>query len=457
MLQKIDYFLNEFKKCFSYKSTRYWFMVVILGFIVRCDHYGVTSFVRWLFLDPENYNSILHFFRSNSWQLDIVLEQWVHIVKKRFPIIKVNGRAVLLGDGIKVSKEAKRMPGVKSLHQDSDDSGKPEFFLGHHFGYIGLLAGRLGKLFCVPIEGRLHEGVDSLRVEKGLDGAPATIVTRMARLALNAAKQMGCPCYIALDAYFAVSPTFRILKEQSSENKEQLVHVVTRAKKNYVAFLGKKKVTLADCFDFPQLFEEAEVEIYGATRTIEYLWLDLFWQPVEGLLRFVWIKDGKGCYVLMCSDLHLDPLEIMKIYSYRTKIEVMFLFLKQVLGGFAYRFWSKICPKVEKGVKPDYSELDEDARKKVSNTIEAIERFVNLAGIALGTLQYLALNYTSKIWNQYQGWLRTYSSDVPSEEIVRHAVQAEFFNLEKAKKVQLCPTLRDIFEKREMPTVPVTT
>jgi hypothetical protein len=432
-------------------------MVVVLGFIVRCDQYGVTSFVRWLFLSPENYNSILHFFRSSSWRLDIVLEQWACIVKKRFPIIKVNDRAVVAGDGIKVSKEAKRMPGVKSLHQDSDDSGKPEYFLGHHFGYIGLLVGRLGKLFCVPIEGRLHEGVDSLRTEEGLDGKPATIVTRMARLALNAAKQLGCPCYVALDAYFAVGPTFLILKEQLSENNEQLVHVITRAKKSYVAYLKERKIPLVDCFDFPELFEKAEVEIYGTTRTIEYLWLDLFWLPVEGLLRFVWVKDGEGCYVLMCSDLHLDPLEIIKIYSYRTKIEVMFLFLKQILGGFAYRFWSKTCPKVKKAGKPDYSELNEDARKKQRETVEAIERFVNLAGIALGTLQYLALNFTSEIWDQYKGWLRTYSSDIPSEEIVRHAVQAEFFSLEKAKKVQLCPTLRDIFKERDRLIAPATT
>jgi hypothetical protein len=33
---------------------------------------------------------------------------------------------VLLGDGIKVAKEAERMPGVKKLHQESDNStGKP--------------------------------------------------------------------------------------------------------------------------------------------------------------------------------------------------------------------------------------------------------------------------------------------------------------------------------------------
>jgi len=37
------------------------------------------------------------------------------------------------------------MPGVKRLHQDSDNSGKGATIWGHHFGYVGLLIGHLKK------------------------------------------------------------------------------------------------------------------------------------------------------------------------------------------------------------------------------------------------------------------------------------------------------------------------
>jgi hypothetical protein len=39
---------------------------------------------------------------------------------------RVNGRRVLVGDGIKVAKSGKKMPGVKLLHQQSDSKPSQE-------------------------------------------------------------------------------------------------------------------------------------------------------------------------------------------------------------------------------------------------------------------------------------------------------------------------------------------
>ena len=73
---------------------------------------------------------------------------------------------------------------------------------------------------------------------------------------------------------------------------------------------------------------------------------------------------------------------------------------------------------------------------------------MNLAGIALGILQYLSLNYASQIWKKYNGWYRTRSSEFPSEEVVQRVVQAEFFSFIGSCKVPLCRTLRLIFLDR---------
>ena len=40
---------------------------------------------------------------------------------------------------IKVCKEAKKMPGVKKLHQESANSGKGETITGHHIGSVGII------------------------------------------------------------------------------------------------------------------------------------------------------------------------------------------------------------------------------------------------------------------------------------------------------------------------------
>ena len=130
----------------------------------------------------------------------------------------------------------------------------------------------------------------------------------------------------------------------------------------------------------------------------------------------------------MSSDDQLSGGEIITIYSYRMKIEVMFLFLKQMIGGFYYHFWTKILNKTASKEQIDYDHLNDDAKEKCKQVLDAIERFVNLAGIALGILQYLSLTYHNTIWKHYRGWLRTYSSYIPSENVVQNVIQNEFFS-----------------------------
>ena len=49
-----------------------------------------------------------------------------------FPhLVRVNGRLVLVGDGIKAPKRGKKMPAVKLLHQQSQSNTKPEYIMGH--------------------------------------------------------------------------------------------------------------------------------------------------------------------------------------------------------------------------------------------------------------------------------------------------------------------------------------
>lgn len=295
-----------------------------------------------------------------------------------------------------------------------------------------------------------------LRPAKGINGKPATIVTRMANLVLHSASKTGKLCYVALDAYFSTGPMFKILKTAINEDSQQLVHIITRAKKNYVGFLDrefsakkyddKDKFILMDWFDFPEFFTQAQVSTYSQSKTIEYMCMDLLWQPIDDFVRFVCIKDADGKYVLMCSDLNLSPMDIITIYSYRSKIEVMFLFLKHLIGGFCYRFWTSSWPKLTRNKKSNLPTLSESDREKATQVVKAIERFVNIAGITLGLLQYLALTRAAEIWGSYYGWLRTRSSETPSEAVVQSVIQTEYFF--SVDKVPVCDTLRIIKPKR---------
>ena len=145
MINEISRILEQFRPCFSRRAAFEWFVIVILGFMIRLDHHGVSSFVRWLCIDPQLYTSLLWFFRASSWELKTIMHCWWQVVLSNCPLIKVDGRLLLAGDGIKISKEAEKMPGVKKLHQESDNSGKAPYIYGHHHGVIGVLAGWVKK------------------------------------------------------------------------------------------------------------------------------------------------------------------------------------------------------------------------------------------------------------------------------------------------------------------------
>jgi hypothetical protein len=150
MISEISRILSEFRSCFTRAAAFHWFVTVVFGFIVRIDLCGASSFVRWLGIKPALYTTMLSFFRASSWRLRDILQRWWQIVLARCPLPEIDGRLLLAGDGIKISKEAEKMPAVKRLHQESENSGKAPYIYGHHWGVIGILAGRVKKIVLYP-------------------------------------------------------------------------------------------------------------------------------------------------------------------------------------------------------------------------------------------------------------------------------------------------------------------
>jgi hypothetical protein len=150
MIREIGRILFSFRSCFTRTAAFNWFVILVYGFIVRVDVCGASSFIRWLGIKPNLYTAMLSFFRASSWNLSDILQRWLKIVLQRCPLPTIDGRLLLAGDGIKVSKEAKKMPAVKRLHQESDNSGKAPYIYGHHWGVIGILAGWVKKTILCP-------------------------------------------------------------------------------------------------------------------------------------------------------------------------------------------------------------------------------------------------------------------------------------------------------------------
>ena len=227
----------------------------------------------------------------------------------------------------------------------------------------------VNKILCIPLCAELHEGVEAIRrfqkkTQPLVDGQPKVSITSlMAAMAADLVPALGKRCLLVLDAYFAVGPVLAILKTVCDGTGRRLVHVVTRAKSNVVAYddapprtgqrgrprMYGEKIRLVELFDTRRsFFENTRIELYGQAKELAFLSLDLLWKPVGEKVRFVLVADGNERFILMGSDLTLGAKDMILAYSYRFKIEVSFKVLKHLIGAFFYRFWTTAWPRIGK-------------------------------------------------------------------------------------------------------------
>ena len=151
--------------CLRPAFTRYqsflWFAAALAAFSVRGDLRGVTSFVRALGLRQQFYDRLLDFFHSPAVDMPKLTVIWTGLVLRVLQrlIFTVNGRIVLLADGIKAPKTGRKMPAVKKLHQESQNNSKPEFIFGHACQAIAVVVKAAQSYFALPLACRIHEGL----------------------------------------------------------------------------------------------------------------------------------------------------------------------------------------------------------------------------------------------------------------------------------------------------------
>ena len=246
--------------------------------------------------------------------------------------------------------------------------------------------------------------------------------------------------------FFPTAAVFNLAASIWSIDLQQpLVTLIIRAKKNYVAYYkapkpqkGKKgrrpiygeKVKLMDLFDQLHRFSKENCEVYDKIEEVSIMALNLMWKPTGCMIRFVFAVTSRGPIVLMCSDLGQDPLIALQLYCIRTRVETMFDMLKNLIGAFNYRFWSKHLPQHSRKPKKnkDLKQPCPQAFPKVELCWQAYERFAMLGSIALGLLQIISLKDTDYIWSHFDVYLRTRSRHLPSERTVKHVVARLLIN-----------------------------
>ena len=448
MWNRIEKILLCFKKQFSRVAAFKWFVIMVLGFMVRTDKLGVTSVLRALSIAPKHYESILHLFRAESWSLSSLQTCWYETVARHIPLFCHERKAILVGDGTKEAKEGRYMPGVKKLAQESETQSKPEYIHGHMWGGVGVLVGKLRRFSCVPLSLKIHDG---LQVASEWNNMPlVTHVIQMIRDGVQAAQGLKRHALLLLDTYFLSVPALRELLQLNASNPYK-VDIVTKLKKSAIAYepaperkpgqrgrTRKKgaKVKLMDLFaSHARQFKTQKLDLYGKKQQVRYFCIDLLWgQGLYHPLRFILVEYENTRSILASSDLSLSPLAIIQLYSYRFRIETMFRELKQELGGFSYHFWTKAMPKLnhfKKKTEPDsLSQVtDHHDRQRILATVRATELYALMASIAMGILQALSIDFSNGVFTAVLRYQRTPAKRCPSEANMMVCLRQRIFSL----------------------------
>ena len=446
------------RPAFSRLRTFMWFVTAVAGLTVRLELLGVTSIVRALNLRPRLYTKLLAHFHSSGIKLDRLSALWAQAVLQLFPSpVRVNGRLVLVGDGIKAPKRGKKMPAVKLLHQQSESNTKPEYIMGHSMQAVGLLVHAAKSVFSVPLAVRIHEGLVWSNRDK------RTLLDKM--LGLLDILAIKVPFYFVADAYYAAGKMVRGLLKQGN-------HLVTRVKSNAVAYApatpkkgqkkkgrpktyGQKK-KLKSLLKDPNSMLQVASPVYGENNVIlRYCVRDLLWRPVGLLVRFVAvIHPTRGACILMCTDTTLNAVDIIRLYGLRFKIECSFKQAVRQIGSFAYHFWMKdMIPLRYRNGNQYLHRKSADYRSRVKRKMRAYHAFIQAGVVAQGLLQYLAVVAPKLVWDSFGSWLRTIRPGIPpSELVVANALRQTLpdFLLARAKTDSLTKFITDRQDTQNM-------
>jgi hypothetical protein len=223
-------------------------------------------------LAPSEYYNLLHFFHSTAFTAEALCQCWVEALGRRAPLLRLEGQPVYVVDAVVAPKAGKKMPGVKSLHQASENNNKPEFVMGHFWGALTMLAQTGRRIRALPVRFALQDGF------KRSPSDSQTTITRMHSLVTQTALTAGT---VIADCYYTCRAILETLLAAG-------FHYIGRVRNSAVAYMIASP---------PAKRQRGRPRKYGdkvVLRTLFKSHKELFWhETVDIYVRIVLADDTR--------------------------------------------------------------------------------------------------------------------------------------------------------------------
>jgi len=316
--QEIRNILSFFSESFSRPSFKI-FSSFIISFIQLGKEVHTSSMVQSLvhsFL-RRSLSSFTRFLGENLWTVEEVTETALH---QFFQTLRITARDVLflIVDDTLVKKTGKKIPGC-GWHKDHAQN------MANVFGHQWVLSALLYKDFLLPLWAKLYH-------PKGTRGCGPfqTKITLAQKIIRTLALPIPCKLYVLADSWYWAKTLAQVCRKCG-------YHMISQLKSNSVLWIHGKKTNVTSLLDLVSSYREVSLFVYGKTKTLH---IARFIGDIKGLGKVAVVvvkqKRKKPIY-LVCTNIHLPAIDIIKYYAKRWKIEQMIKDLKQRLGFGDYQ------------------------------------------------------------------------------------------------------------------------
>lgn len=309
--------LSWFSDVFSRPSFKI-FSSFIIGFIQLGKETHTSSMVQSLSFSflHRSLCSFTRFLGQNVWATEevvqIALEEFFRTLG-----IKAQSVLFLIVDDSLVRKTGKTLPGC-AWHKDHAQKK-------NIFGHQWVLSALLYRDFLLPLWAKLYH-------PKGTKGC-GYFRTKI-ELAKGIIKkvQLPVPCklYVLADSWYWAKTLVKVCRACG-------YHMISQLKSNSNLWIHGKKTKVKTLLDRTSSYREVSLFVYGKTKTLQ---IARFIGEVKdlGKVAVVVVKEKrKKPIYLVCTNLRLPAIEVIKYYAKRWKIEQMIKDLKQRLGFGDYQ------------------------------------------------------------------------------------------------------------------------